>query len=149
LLISTHLSVCDTVRVFALLHGWRLLVASNLNAAVAFLGQRKLTVILYDQDVPGVQWSQGVGTLLQAKPSACLVLLSVAADEKLRLALLALGGYDVAPKPLTLEVLTSLVEGSVALLDEIGSAQGGVTREGRNPPWGVRESVISEKMESR
>jgi DNA-binding response OmpR family regulator len=121
LLVSAHRSECDTIRAFSLRYGWHLLVASNLTAAVALQQQETVSVILYDQALRDIEWPEGVGVLLKTKPSACLILLSFATDEKMRLALLALGGYEVARKPVALDALAPLVNGYGTLLQEIDS----------------------------
>ncbi len=122
LLVSALRSERDTVRAFSLRYGWHLLVASTLRAAVELQRQEKVTVILYDRDLPEVEWSAGAAALLQTT-SACFVLLSSATDEKLRLELLAWGGYDVVRKPVAFDGLAPLLQGYWALRQEINSAE--------------------------
>ncbi len=143
LLVSAHRSECDTIRTFSLRYGWHLLVASNLTVAVALQQQEKASVILYDQDLRDIEWSEGAVVLLKTKPSACLILLSFAPDERLCLALLALGGYEVARKPLTLGALTPLIHGYEALLQEIDSVGLGSIHHGRtHRQLGGKESEL-------
>ena len=132
LLVSSCSSDCDTVRVFALLYGWHLLVASDLRTAVELQRQEKATVILYDRDARGMVWSEAVGALLQATPSAGCLLLSSATDESLRLDVLLSGGYDVAPKPLTLGILAPLVNGYWTLLQQTDAVNRRNLHDGRN-----------------
>ena len=132
LLVSSCSSDCDTVRVFALLYSWHLLVASDLRTAVELQQQEKASVVLYDQDAGGLVWSEAIASLLQVMPSACCILLSFAAAEKLRLNFLLSGDYDVAPKPLTLRVLAPLINGYWTLLQETAVVSRDALHNGRN-----------------
>jgi hypothetical protein len=139
LLVSASRSERNTVRVFALLEGWRLLAASDLPAAIALLRREQVTVILYDRDLLGIEWSPGVIALHRTEPSAGLILLSFARDELLRLKLLALGGYDLALKPLTLPTLAPLVIGYTTLLQDLDSIDLRTTHEGgARQPLGIK-----------
>ena len=76
LLISELSSECNSVRVFSLTEGWHLIFAPNVSAAVGHSNIKNVTVVLYDEDVPGMKWQEGVQALLNTKRPAFLILLS-------------------------------------------------------------------------
>ena len=113
----------DTLRVLSMLQGWHLRTAPTFAAALELRGREKITVILYDQDLPGIDWRNGVAALLKNFEPACVVLLSFVVQERLRMSLLTNGGYDVARKPIEGKTLVRLVNGALALVSEINSSQ--------------------------
>lgn len=122
LLVSALSSECNTVRVFSLVTRWRLLIAPNVTAAVGLRGTQNVTILLYDGDVPGISWQEGVRALLDAKRPAFLILFSSAIHEGCRTELIALGGYDIAQKPVSPDTLARLVNGCWRLMNDIDNA---------------------------
>jgi DNA-binding response OmpR family regulator len=109
----------NTLRVLSIVEGWRLLIAPTLAVALELRQREDIGVILYDQDLPGVKWHEGVVALLKNLPPTCLILLSSVIQERARISLLATGGYDVTRKPVESKTLVRLVKGALALRNEI------------------------------
>jgi DNA-binding response OmpR family regulator len=98
-----------------------LLIAPRLEVAHVYLSRASVSVILYDQDLPGISWRTGAQSLLHHSDPACLILLSFVADDRLRRSVLHIGGYDVAEKPLRRSNLVPLVNGYCLLRKNIDS----------------------------
>lgn len=122
MIVSPLSSEHNTLRVLSLVEGWHLRIAPTLDAALILQQREKIAVILYDQDLPGVEWCKGVVALVNSSTPACVILLSFAISERLRLSLLTCGGYDVAQKPIEGKSLSTLVNGSLALVKDINSS---------------------------
>lgn len=103
------------VRLFGIQERWRVLYASSLERAVELRQRETISVILYDRDLPGVDWTKAVRTLLTCSEPACLILLSGFVDNRLWRTVLECGGYDVARKPLERDTLVPLVNGPCLL----------------------------------
>jgi DNA-binding response OmpR family regulator len=122
LLVPSCASQRDTVRVFALLHGWHVISVSDVNSALHVERRAKVNFILYDGGVPPSARCHGVPTLLGTRPSV-LVLLSFTTGERLRLKLVTLGAYEVIRKPMVLQTLAWVARGHGALPDAQARAQ--------------------------
>ena len=122
LLISGLSSECNSVRVFSLIAGWHLIFAPNVSAAVERSGTENVTVVLYDEDVPGMPWQEGVHALLNTKQPAFLILLSSAMCQDRRAELVRRGGYDVVRKPVRLDTLARLIDGCWTLMNDVDAA---------------------------
>lgn len=107
------------VRLFGIQERWRVLYASTLERAIELRQQEMISVILYDRDLPGVDWPQAVRALLSCSEPACLILLSGVVDKRLWQSVLQYGGYDVARKPLERATLVPLVNGACLLASRI------------------------------
>lgn len=68
------------------------LIAPTLDGAPALLARERVTAILYDQDLPGIDWHKAVRSLVQLSPAACLILLPFVVGDRLRRNVLACGG---------------------------------------------------------
>jgi len=109
----------NTLRVLALLEGWHLRIAPTLDVAIQFRREEAITAIIYDSDLPGVEWRNGVASLLTGFPPVCLVLLSFTTREPIRLNLIDKGGWDVAQKPIQGGTLVPIIKGYLALTRDI------------------------------
>lgn len=109
------------LHVFSIEHGWHLVLAETLEAAVERRMEMQNAVVLYDRDLPGVQWRHGLKTILACSGPACVILLSREVESGLRRTTLECGGYDVARKPFEYETLTRLVNGAFVLAESVDS----------------------------
>jgi CheY-like chemotaxis protein len=123
-LTSSH---CDELRIFAIQEGWNLRFANTLETAVQACRVRRVCVVLYDRDLPGMEWRRAFHLLLHSGRPVICILLSAALDSRLRKAVLDAGGYDLARKPpergkpLEREAVVGLVNGALALVADIDS----------------------------
>jgi DNA-binding NtrC family response regulator len=87
------------------LGGWHVLRAGNLEEAQWLLSREEIPVVLFAQNIPGLEWRQAVG-LLAAAPCRPSVLL-VAPSPRLPgwEEITAAGGYDVIAEPVSAESL--------------------------------------------
>jgi DNA-binding NtrC family response regulator len=77
--------------------GWELRIANDLEEAAAFLGTRAASIVLFDRDLPDVDWRQAIGKL--ANEHSRVILASFVADDYLWEEVIHCGGYDVIAKP--------------------------------------------------
>ena len=103
------------LRLWAIQEGWRLLLVDTLEAALELRQEWYITVILYDRDLPDVEWRTGMQRLLTCSEPTCLILMSSTVDHRLWRTVLEYGGYDVAEKPLSRESLVPLVNAACVL----------------------------------
>src|SRR5579884_2821328 len=95
LLISTLQSERNTVRLFSLLNQSRLLVAQDVSTAIELQNRQNVTLVLYDDDLPGISWQDGIKAVLAANRRPVPLLFSLTQDEARRAEVIALGGFDI------------------------------------------------------
>ena len=73
--------------------------AANWSDMVKLARQVDAPVILYDRDLPGVEWQKGIPRLVSASNTPCLILLSDVSDPYLWDELVQHGGFDLLTRP--------------------------------------------------
>jgi FixJ family two-component response regulator len=76
--------------------GWKIVFVDGIEAAA---GQLVHVVVLYDRDLPGVDWRQAVQQLASGEHRRGVILASSVVDDYLWEEVIHLGGYDVLSKP--------------------------------------------------
>jgi len=122
LAVTSFRSLQTELRILSLQHGWHLLFATNLDTAVRLRKQAKVAVTLYDRGLEGIEWPEGLSTLLRCAEPTCVILLSHEMNSTLRKAAVEYGGYDVARDPFDGDCLARLVNGAFSLATAADSA---------------------------
>jgi len=113
----------DNLRVWSIEEGWSVLFATTVESAVRIRQANPIGVLLYDCDLPEVDWRKGMVTLLNCAEPAFAIALSRVVNTRLCLAVLESGGYAVIGKPLDRQSFVGLVNGALRLEDSIDSCQ--------------------------
>jgi DNA-binding response OmpR family regulator len=122
LAVTSFRSLQTELRVLSFQHGWHLLFATNLDAAVRLRMEAKVAVTLYDRNLGGIEWPQGLSTILRCAEPTCVILLSHEVNNTLRNAALEYGGYDVVRDPFDGDGLARVVNGAFSLATAVDSA---------------------------
>jgi CheY-like chemotaxis protein len=118
---------CNDLRIFAIEEGWKLRFANTLETAVQACQMSRVCVVLYDHDLPGMEWRKTFHSMLRAARPVSFILLSADVTSRLRKSVLDAGGFDLARKPLERckplerEAIVGLVNGALALAADIDS----------------------------
>ena len=120
LAVTTFSSVQMDLRVFSIQEGWRILFAKSLEAALKLSKLHKVTIVIYDLDLPDVEWRKGLRSFVNGYP-VFFILLSPVVNQRLWKAVLDNGGYDVVRRPVERESLVPLVNGAFALASSVDS----------------------------
>ncbi len=110
-----------SLRVFSIEEGWRILFAESIEAARRLQALSGICVLVYDGDLPGVDWRNGLRALVTSKAPMLPIVMASAPTSRLRAEVLNCGGYDVARNPLDPSSFVCLVNGALALADSIES----------------------------
>jgi FixJ family two-component response regulator len=102
----------DYVALQALLQGtpWMPIQAANWSDTVKLARQVDAPVILYDRDLPGLEWQKGIPRLVGASSTPCLILLSDVSDPYLWDELVRHGGFDVLTRPFQREEVLAMLD---------------------------------------
>jgi DNA-binding NtrC family response regulator len=119
LLVAPASSSQDDVRVFAIEQHWRISFATTLERAVDIRRMKTINVIIYDQDLSGLDWRQGLVRMINCAESALAIVLSYEADARMYRSVLECGGYAVAAKPVVRSNLIPLVNGALQLAEDM------------------------------
>lgn len=120
----TRNPVCKmSLRVVALEQGWRILFAESIEDALRLQILNRICVLVYDRDLPGVEWRAALRCLLGSSAPLFPIVLSGALQARLRSEVLRCGGYDVARKPLEPRCFVALVRGALALAASIDALE--------------------------
>jgi DNA-binding response OmpR family regulator len=114
-------SVQLQLRVFSIQERWHILFARTLETALQYTSFNKHAVVLYDRELPGVDWRKGQCAVVKSVNPVFFILLSPGADRRLWKTVLDYGGYDVARMPLDRENLAPLVNGAFAVVSTVDS----------------------------
>jgi DNA-binding response OmpR family regulator len=128
LAITASLCEQNTIRVIAVTHGWKLLLADSVRSALSILAVEPVPLILYDRDLPGIEWQDMFRILLTAREPQCVILVSPVTDDYLWQAVIERGGYDIVTKPFQEDKVVNVVR-SASLYQKTGWTQ---------PPRSVR-----------
>jgi DNA-binding NtrC family response regulator len=79
---------------------WDLVWTRSCEEALELLKKLRVTVIICDRDLPGVDWRDALQKLAATRPDCPIVLTSSVNDEYLWDEVIHKGGYDVLSKPL-------------------------------------------------
>lgn len=113
----------DNLGVWSIEEGWSLLFATTVEIAVRIRQANRIGVVLYDCDLPEVDWRKGLVTLLNCAEPVFAIALSRVVNARLCLGVLESGGYAVIGKPLDRQSLVGLVNGALRLEDSIDSCR--------------------------
>jgi FixJ family two-component response regulator len=75
--------------------GWRIVFANSIEEPTT----QPIPIVLYDRDLPGLDWRQAIQQLSVSQPSRKIILASFVADDYLWEEVIHFGGYDILPKP--------------------------------------------------
>jgi hypothetical protein len=81
----------------------------------------KVWILVYDRDLPGVEWRHGLSMLLTLHRAMFPIVISDVPSCRLRSEVLHCGGYDLARKPLDPKFFAVLVNGALELVRSIDS----------------------------
>lgn len=112
-----------SIRILSLEEGWRIRFAESLEDGLRVQQQDRISVLIYDRELPGVDWQHGLRTLLSLDEPVFPIVISEVLNKRLRLEVLNCGGYDLAPSPLEPETFATLVNGALALAASIETAE--------------------------
>jgi DNA-binding response OmpR family regulator len=122
LAVSTNPSFQMSLRVLSLEQGWRILFANCLEDGLRLQRMNRVWILVYDRDLPGVEWRRGLRTLLRSDNLSFPIVVSDVSSVQLRSEVLRCGGYDVARNPLEPKYFAALVNGAFALARSIDSS---------------------------
>jgi DNA-binding response OmpR family regulator len=108
LAVMPALSVQDNLRVWSIEEGWSVLFATTVESAVRIRQANRISVLLYDCDLPEINWRKGMVTLLNCAKPAFAIALSRVVNARFCLAVLGSGGYAVIGKPLDRQTFVRL-----------------------------------------
>jgi hypothetical protein len=83
----------------------------------------RVWVLVYDRDLPGVEWRHGFSMLLTLQRAIFPIVISDAPSCRLRSEVLHFGGYELARNPLDPKYFTVLVNGARELARSIDSPE--------------------------
>jgi DNA-binding NtrC family response regulator len=90
----------DSLSAFSARGQLDLVWTSSCEEALDLLKKMRITVILCDRDLPGLDWRDALQKLAASRPDCPIVLTSSVNDEYLWDEVIHKGGYDVLSKPL-------------------------------------------------
>jgi DNA-binding response OmpR family regulator len=89
---------------------WTLVQACTWTDALAAQAEFSFPIILYDRDLSGLHWHEGVQVMARARRPPAVILLSYVADPYLWDELVQAGGFDVLPRPFRREETLAMIE---------------------------------------
>ncbi len=113
----------SSLRTFSLEQGWRILFAETLEDAIRLQTLERICVLIYDRQLPGIEWRRGLRTLLASDEPMLPIVIADELSASLRSDVLSYGGYDLARNPLEPECFVPLVNGAFALTESIDSIE--------------------------
>jgi DNA-binding response OmpR family regulator len=123
LAVTSNFAVKSNLRVLSLEQGWRILFADCLEEGLRLQRMNKVWILVYDRNLPDVEWHYGLCALLTSNNVLFPIVLSDVLSCRLRSEVLHCGGYDVARKPLDRKYFAALVNGALALARSIDSLE--------------------------
>jgi DNA-binding response OmpR family regulator len=113
----------NNLRAWSIEEGWSVLFATSVESAVRIRQANRIGVVLYDCDLPEINWRKGMVTLLNCAKPVFAIALSRVVNARFCLAVLESGGYAVIGKPLDRQTFVGLVNGALQLEDSIDSCR--------------------------
>lgn len=89
---------------------WDMVEVGDRAGAVEALQRSAFPIVLYDRDLAGGAWQDGLQMLLAACGRACVILLSSVADEYLWNEVVQGGGFDVLTRPFRKEQVVATLD---------------------------------------
>ena len=80
---------------------WDVQMSSSVEDAIRLLTAEAFPLVVFDRDLAGWDWRDVLARISACSPRSCFLLMSRVSDEYLWREVVAHGGYDVLPKPLT------------------------------------------------
>jgi len=121
LAVTTNASFQMSLRVLSLEQGWRIQFASCLEDGLRLQRLNRAGILVYDRDLPGIEWRRGLRALLRSTNPSFPIVVSDTSNPRLRSEVLRCGGYDVAQNPLDPKYFAALVNSAFALAKSIDS----------------------------
>jgi DNA-binding response OmpR family regulator len=116
---------CKTsLRAFSLQQGWRILFADTLKDGIRLQTMERICVLIYDRQLPGIEWRHGLRTLLASGEPMLPIVIAEDLNASLRSEVMNCGGYDLARNPLEPDRFVPLVNGAFALTESIDAVEG-------------------------
>ena len=102
----------DRLALQTLLQGtqWMPIQAANWTDLFRLARQVGAPVVLYDRDLPGLEWQKAIARLVRASSTPCLILLSDVSDPYLWDELVQHGGFDVLARPFQREEVLAMLD---------------------------------------
>lgn len=113
----------NNLRILSLEEGWRILFAESVEDGLRLQYTNRICVLIYDRNLPGVEWRDGLRTLLRLDGPVFPIVISDVASAQLRSEVINSGGFDLARNPLQPECFVPLVNGALALAESIESLE--------------------------
>jgi DNA-binding response OmpR family regulator len=123
LAVTNNFSCRSSLRVLSIEEGWRILFADSLEDGLRLQNHNRVGVLVYDRDLPGVDWRHGLRTLLSSQETLFPIVISNVLNPRLRSEVLDYGGFDLAQNPLDPRYFAALVNGAWALAKSIDSLE--------------------------
>ena len=123
LAVTSNFTVRSSLRVLSLEQGWRILFAGCLEDGLRLQRLNKVWILVYDRDLPGVEWRHGLSMLLTSHQAIFPIVISDVPSCRLRSEVLHFGGYELARAPLDPKYFAALVNGTRALARSIDSLE--------------------------
>jgi DNA-binding response OmpR family regulator len=115
---------CKTsLHILSLEQGWRILFAESLEDGLRLEHTNRICVLIYDRDLTGVEWREGLRALLSSDEPLLPIVISDAPSAELRSEVIDNGGFDLARNPLEPDCFVALVNGALALAESIDSLE--------------------------
>jgi len=121
LVVMDRSSCQDDLRIWAIENQWQLSFALTLQNAMAIQRATGSNVIIHDQALPGVDWRQGLQTILGCAKPAMAIVLSDNGRARICRSVLGCGAYALARKPMDEHAIVPLVNGALQLAADIDS----------------------------
>ena len=101
----------DAANLSAILEGtpWALNEAAIRAEAVRIVRETSVPIVLCDRDVGAGPWQETMAALIAARRGACVILLSIVADQYLWDEVIRLGGFDVLTRPFQKEQVLAML----------------------------------------
>ena len=110
-------------RIMAIQEGWHIRFAPALPHALKERPVEGSCVVVYDCDLPGVDWRSAVQALSNFDHPVFCIVLSPQWDSAFRSMVLDCGGFDVTREPLDRDHCAGLINGALTLAAEIDSCE--------------------------
>ena len=89
---------------------WTLVHATTWTAALGAQQESGFPIVLYDRDLSGVPWHEGVRLMMRAGHPPAVILLSNVADPYLWDKVVQAGGFDVLTRPFRREETLAMLD---------------------------------------